>query len=415
VGGGGPGVMTPFGEANFIEPSLHGKSVGSVTTVIANKMKSCVSHVQGLHADAGPRDFRVAVTNLIMNNPGCSERDNDLHGGWEHGGVASSAKHYVRFDEVGCRRASTVCAGHRNADKIVKPPRFNFPDEKDMIRWDRFITGVFDNPFFQVSKFENGRLMPLCRWSFASMLMHLGSWVDLYTQNHIVVQAIIREARKENISLQTLYDSGDEIRKDYVSRNSLCVLTDDVPVAQILEICSSISTEMSGFRELMVQANQTIKGQEKQLKDNKVSQLGIQAQLKDMSDSLINTQNTLQNLINTQMTTKRKGSDDINHLSASKKRSKPEEKDNETETHSSVSNSVSEVTSEYHPLLRPFERPTTLFGPHQHSTLVSSSSACQPTSSSSSSHIPPNPVNAISVLSSINVGEKFQMSKCDDN
>jgi hypothetical protein len=72
----------------------------------------------------------------------------------------------------------------------------------------------------------------MCRWAFASMLIQLPTWVNEYTQNHLVVHNIIREAR-ENISLQNLYDCAGEIRKDYVSRNSLCVVTDDFPVLQI--------------------------------------------------------------------------------------------------------------------------------------------------------------------------------------
>jgi DNA-binding transcriptional MerR regulator len=159
------------------------------------------------------------------------------------------------------------------------------------------------------------------------MLMQLGPWITSYTQNHIVVQAIIREAKKENISLQTLYDCGDEIRKDYASRNSLCVVSDDVPVAQILQICTGMSTELSGIRELLIQNNQTMKAQERQLKENKVNQLETQAHLRDLNKNLVNTHNIILNLKNEiHIISKMKVPVDISTVVASKKRSKPEEK-----------------------------------------------------------------------------------------
>jgi hypothetical protein len=55
---------------NIAEPSLHGKSDGSVANSISNKMIICVGKVEGLHSDVCTRDLRVGCTNAVMNNPG---------------------------------------------------------------------------------------------------------------------------------------------------------------------------------------------------------------------------------------------------------------------------------------------------------------------------------------------------------
>lgn len=162
--------------------------------------------------------------------------------------------------------------------------------------------------------------MPLCRWSFASMLVHLEEWISEFTQHHIVVQTIIRGAQKENISLQTLLDCAVEINKDYVSRNSLCFITDDVPVAQILEICSGMATELSGVRELLIQNGMTIKHQQRELKEFKVNQLETHTHLKNVQDTILTLQNQL---LNDTTVHKRKNPPiDVSTFTASDKRSK---------------------------------------------------------------------------------------------
>jgi hypothetical protein len=265
--------------------------------------------------------YHIPVTQTLI---GCSEHDCNLHGGWSEESSGSSSKHYIRFDMKSCRRASAAAMGHENVNKQVKPARLNFLNAADKIRWDRVIVDLFDNAFFQISTFDNGRLMPLCRWSFASMLMQLEIWVNLYGVEHCVVAAIVRSAARENISLKTLHDCAEEIKKDYASRNSGCFIIDDVPVAQILQICSTMSTELCGVRELVIQSNTTIKAQQRELKEYKISQLETQSQLKHVGLNLIATQNLLQSLQNQiNIMSKRKNTPiDMGNFMGSNKRSK---------------------------------------------------------------------------------------------
>ena len=91
-----------------------------------------------------------------------------------------------------------------------------------------------------------------------------------------------------------------------------------------MQICSTMSTELCGVRELVIQSNTTIKAQQRELKECKISQLETQSQLKHVGLNLIATQNLLQSLQNQiDIMSKRKNTPiDMGNFMGSNKRSK---------------------------------------------------------------------------------------------
>lgn len=237
-------------------------------------------------------DVQVLIS-LYLLLIGCSEHDCDLHGGWAEEKGGSNSRFYTRWDRGSCRRASQAVAGWADVNKHVYPHRMIYLNPEDSLKLDRVIASLFNTPFFQITTFDGGRLMALSRIFFASMLVQLEKWIAEFGIKHSIVQSMIREAQKEGFNLKALLDCGEGIRKDYISRNSMCNVTDDVPVAQILNLCVNITTELSGLREVILTHGQIIKSQQQELKELKIHQLQTQDVLTKMEKNFLYSQAAL--------------------------------------------------------------------------------------------------------------------------
>ena len=236
--------------ANWIFPQMAAASSKSSSASRVNKIVAeLIPNAPGEGENTGT-SLRAGALNAIVYS-GLDHIHGLIRGDWDRSKLCRGYG-YVCPQVNSLSWAGRVLAGWKNYRGSCWPPRLiilNSMPSKKQQKVKNFISELFN--LYQLSfKFKDGNLESLTHCCMSSLLMYFEEKCDLLGTDHVLNKIVLETASRYDFKCETLCEWGAIIRKDWVNRNEMDMINENIDFsAKIQDLSGSLLQFKSEFRD----------------------------------------------------------------------------------------------------------------------------------------------------------------------